>query len=386
MKTLLFDPFSGASGEMILGSLIDLGADIEKIRRAVEPLAGATLSVEKTSRGGITATSVTARPLHEQHPRRYHKLPEIIRGAELPDTIEKDALAVFGIMANAEAKVQGQSLEDLHLHEAGQDDALICVIGSCVALHCLNAEAVLTRPVNIGGGIVPATLEILKTGGLSFYGHGNRELLTPTGAAFLSHFAKPVDDIPYGRALATGYGAGADAETPDLLRTLLMDLRGDISGDPVEVLETSVDSVSGEILGNLFDRLMALGARDVTISPITMKKGRPGHIIRVVSLPHTSETLAREIMRETGTLGVRVMAARHRFIAERRLESVNVSIGGERFEALVKIASDQAGEIIDISAEYDACRKIAGASGIPLREVMRRAGEEAWKRFEKPSS
>lgn len=398
MKTLLFDPFSGAAGDMILGSLIDLGADIEKIRTAVGSVVDVTLSVERTRRGGIEAANVTVQPLHAQPPRGYHEVVEIIRGSGLPKIIEKDALAVFEIMANAEAKIHGQPLEHLHFHEVGQDDALADVVGSCTAIRDLQAETVLVTPINTGGGTVraahglmavpaPATLEILKKSGLPFYGRGDRELLTPTGAALLTHFAKPVDNIPLGRALATGYGAGdADTETPNFLRTLLMDLRDDISGDLVEVLETNIDNVSGEILGNLFDRLMTLGARDVTISPVTMKKGRPGHIIRVISLPHTSATLAREIMRETGTLGIRVMTGRHRFAATRRMDHVTLSLNDEFFEIPVKIASDQVGEIIHISAEYEACRKIADSAHIPLRQVMRRAEEAAWERFGKPSS
>ncbi len=396
MKTLLFDPFSGAAGDMILGSLIDLGADIGRIRKAVESVVDVALTVERTRRSGIEAANVTVRPLHDQPPRGYHELVEIIRGANLTEMIEKDALAVFGIMANAEAKIHGQTLEHLHFHEVGQDDALADVIGSCTAIRDLDVETVLTTSINVGGGTVraalglmavpaPATLEILKTGGLPFYGRGDRELLTPTGAALLAHFAKPVGNIPLGKALATGYGAGdAETEAPNLLRTLLIELNGDIPGDLVEILETNVDNVSGEILGNLFDRLMKLGARDVTISPVTMKKGRPGHLIRVISLPHTSEALTREIMRETGTLGVRVMTGRHSSAATRRIDSVTFFIGEDRFEVPVKIASDQSGEIFHISAEHEACRKIADSARLPLREVVRRAEEEAWKRFGTP--
>lgn len=393
MKALLFDPLSGASGNMILGSLIDLGADVGKISAAVESAVDVTLSVKRTSGSGVEATTVKARPIHEQPELNYHELIEVIRASKLPGIIKKDVLAVFEIMANAEAKIHGQTLEHLHFHEVGQDDALADVIGSCAAIHDLHAEAVLTTSINVGGGTVraahglmavpaPTTLEILKTGGLPFYGRGDRELLTPTGAALLAHFAKPVGNIPLGKALATGYGAGnAETEAPDLLRTLLMDLMDDMPGDIVEILETNVDNVSGEILGNLFDRLLKLGARDVTISPVTMKKGRPGQLIRVISLPHTSAVLAREIMKETGTLGIRVMTGRHRFAATHRMDSVTLIIGDGRFEAPVKIASDQAGDIILISAEYEACRKIADAAGIPLREVIRRAEEEAWKRF-----
>lgn len=395
MKTLIFEPFSGAAGDMILGSLIDLGADAQKIRSRVESAVDVTLSIDRTSKRGIEATDVHVNVPHEHHSRHYHELVEVIRKAGLPEAVERDALAVFEIMGRAESKVHGHSLEHLHFHEVGQNDALADVIGSCVALHDLNVEAILTTPINVGGGTVraahglmavpaPATLEILKESGLPFYGRGNRELLTPTGAAILAHFAKAVENIPLGRTLATGYGAGdADMEDPNVLRTVLMDLRDHTSGDLVEVLETNVDDVSGEVLGNLFDRLLDLGAKDVTVTPVTMKKGRPGHVIRVVTAPQMSAALAREIMKETGTLGIRVLAARHRFTATRRMDRVTFSLGEGSFETPVKIATDQSGEVLHVSAEYEDCRKIAGITGLPLKEIIRRAEEEAWKRFGK---
>jgi len=386
MKTLLFDPLSGASGNTILGSLIDLGADVGKIRKAVESAVDVALTVERTRGSGVDAATLTLSSLKELPERNYHELVDIIRGSRLPGIIEKDVLSVFEIMANAEAKIQGNPLEHLSFQETKQIEALAGVIGSCTALRELHAESVLTTPINGGSGTDPVSLEIMKTAGLPFYGRGDRDLLTPTGAALLAHFAQPVDNIPLGRALTIGYGANEDAETPDLLRTLLMELKDGNPEDLVEVLETNVDNVSGEILGNLFDRLLKLGARDVTISPVTMKKGRPGQLIRVISLPHTSAILAREIMRETGTLGIRVMTGQHRFAATNRMGSVTLSIGDKRFETPVKIASDQAGDIILISAEYEACREIANAVGIPLREVTRRTEEEAWKRFGAPSS
>lgn len=393
MKTLIFEPFSGAAGDMILGSLIDLGADAGKIRQAVESTVDVTLSINRTVKKSIEATNVHVNVPHEHHSRHYYELVEVIRKAGLPEAVEKDVLAVFEIMGQAESKVHGHSLEHLHFHEVGQNDALADVIGSCVAIHDMGPGTILTTPINVGGGTVraahglmavpaPATLEILKASGLSFYSRGDRELLTPTGTAILAHFATPIENIPLGRALATGYGAGdADTEDPNVLRTVLMDLRDDTTGDLVEILETNVDDVSGEVLGNLFDRLLELGAKDVTVTPVTMKKGRPGHVIRVVTAPHDSASLAREIMKETGTLGIRVLTARHRFTATRRMDRVSFALGGERFETPVKIAADQSGEVLHVSAEYENCRKIAGTTNLPLKEVIRRAEEEAWKRF-----
>lgn len=393
MKALIFEPFSGAAGDMILGSLIGLGADREKVCHVIESAVDVSVCVDKTDKKGIAAVDVRIHVPRETHSRHYDELVAIIRNAGLPAEVEKSALGVFAIMAAAESAVHGQSLATLHFHEVGQNDALADVIGSCTAIHDIGAEAVFCTPVNVGGGKVkaahglmpvpaPATLEILKTGGLPFYGSGNRELLTPTGAALLTWFSKPIDHLPTGRVLATGYGAGdAETEGPNVLRSLLMETDQDLSKDIVEVLETNVDDVTGEVLGNLFGRLLNLGARDVAMVPAVMKKGRPGHIIKVIASHQHTARLAKEIMKETGTLGIRVIPTRHRFTADRRMDRVDIALGGDTAQVAVKIAQAKSGEILCISAEYEDCRRIADATGVPLRQIIRQAEEEAWRKF-----
>ena len=394
MKSLIFDPFSGAAGDMILGSLIDLGADGSKIREIIESAVDVSVSVGRVNKKGIDATDVHIHVPHEEHSRHYHELVDIIKAAGLPPQVEKSALDVFEIMAKAESKVHGESLEAIHFHEVGQNDALADVIGSCAAIHEIGADSVFCTPVNVGGGRVkaahgtmavpaPATLEILSSGSLLSYGMGNRELLTPTGAALLSHFAKPLENLPKGRVLSVGYGAGdADTEDPNVLRTVLMETSDVLTKDRIEVLETNVDDVTGEVLGNLFDKLLAAGARDVAITPTIMKKGRSGHIIKVITKAENSEQVAREMMKETGTLGIRVIPTAHRFVADRRMDKVTIMLKGEEFTVAVKIAQDKAGEILHMSAEYEDCRKVADKVGLPLKEVIRRVEEEAWGKFE----
>jgi hypothetical protein len=245
----------------------------------------------------------------------------------------------------------------------------------------------------VGGGYVkaahgvlrvpaPATLEILKESELIFYGKGDRELLTPTGAALLSYYSKSSEDIPLGRVMATGYGAGnADLESPNVLRTMILETGESLAIDPIEVLETNVDDVSGEVLGNLFERLMALGARDVSMIPATMKKGRPGSIIKVIAKAEDSPSLAREIFRETGSLGIRVMPVKHRFIAKRRIETIDVEIAQVRARCRVKIAGDDDGQILHISAEFEDCREMASKTGIAVKEVIRNVEERGWELF-----
>lgn len=396
MRTILFEPFSGAAGDMILGSLIGLGADGGRIMSALESAYGVTLNVATVTKRGIQAVDVQVHSHRENQARPYAVLLETIKKASLPDKVRENVLEIFAILAEAEAKVHGEPPEKLHFHEVGQDDALADVTGTCLALSELAADAVFCTPINVGGGQVhaahgilpvpaPATLEILTRFGLPFYGNGNRELLTPTGAAILAHFARPLSSLPLGKALATGYGAGdAETEQPNVLRSLLMDIETGCGGDRVDILETNLDDVPGEILGNLFDRLMGMGARDVSVSPLTMKKGRPGHLVRVVTSPEMSSALALEIMRETGSLGIRVLPAVHRFTAERRMASVPLSAGNEKVEIRVKFAFDQRGDILNVSPEYEDCRAIAERAGLPLREVMRRAQEEAWRIFGSP--
>jgi uncharacterized protein (TIGR00299 family) protein len=393
MRSLIFEPFSGAAGDMILASLIGLGADRQKVREAIESAVDVSVIVGSASKRGIEAVDVKIHVPHETHSRDYYELTDVIKSAGLPAAVEQSALGVFAVLAEAESSVHGLPLEKLHFHEIGQKDALADVIGSCFAFHEIAADAVLCTPVNAGGGKVkaahgmmsvpaPATLEILRKSGLSFYGSGTRELLTPTGAALLAYFAKAVENIPQGRVISVGYGAGdADTEDPNVLRTILMDVQDTLSRDTIEVLETNVDDVTGEVLGNLFDMLLSAGARDVTITPATMKKGRTGHIIKVITKPQDSDRVARVLMKETGTLGVRVIPTRHRYVADRRMEQVALSIRGEEFKVAVKIAQDKSGEILHMSAEYEDCRRVAEIVRVPLKEVIRRVEEEAWERF-----
>ncbi len=390
MRTIIFDAFSGASGDMILGTLISLGADREKVREVIESSVDVSVRVGEANKRGICAVDVHIDVDHEEHARHYDELVSIVMNAGLPPKVEHSVLAVFELMGRAESKVHGEPLDELHFHEVGQNDALADVIGSCFAMHEIGADAIYCLPINVGGGRVkaahgsmpvpaPATLEILQQTGLVFYGSGKRELLTPTGAAILGHFARPIENFPKGKVLSVGYGAGdADTEDPNVLRSTLINMEDDLSRDSIEVLETNVDDVTGEVLGNLFEKLLSIGARDVAIIPATMKKGRTGHIIKVITKPEHSATIAREIMRETGTLGIRVIPTKHRYTADRRMDSVKVIIRGKVYDIPVKIAEDHTGEILHISAEYEDCKKVAKELDLPLKNVIRKVEEEAW--------
>ena len=395
MRSLIFNPFSGAAGDMILGCTLDFGADREAVKELVEASAPVSMDIREVVKKGIKALDVRINVPEREHARTYLELVDLIKEAKLPSKVEANALDIFLKLAEAEASVHGvDDLEKLHFHEVGQSDALADVIGSSAAIHSLGCDYVYCTPINVGSGTMecvhgtlpvpaPATLELLRKGKLYFRG-GNeqKELLTPTGAAILSHFARPVETFPQGRVISIGYGAGdTELSGPNVLQGVISELDSCLIPDMIEVLETNADDVSGEVLGNLFEELLAMGAKDVAIIPATMKKGRPAHIIKVIAKPEDSAKLARKIIIETGSLGVRVIPTRHRLMAGRRIESLKFEIEGEIYKTAVKIARDSEGVLLTISAEFEDCKKIAKTSGIPVKEVMRRAEEAARKLF-----
>ena len=408
MTCLIFDPFMGASGDMIIASLIDLGANPTYTKEIMESVAPVTVNISRTTKKGISATRVRVSEIADKsETSTYPEIVAYIRSSGLPDPIVRDALAIFSRIASAESRVHGVSEDELHLHELGQADAIADVVGASAAIHDLAPSKVFCARIVVGRGFVdtahgrcpvpaPATLEILAGSGLSWeYGSIEHELLTPTGAAILAHLAdraEPGGSGSGGGCVATGigYGAGkADLEIPNVLRVIRCEDEYQSRGaeanvdaslwcDDVEVLETSVDDVTGEVLGNLIDELMAMGAHDAIVIPATMKKGRSGHLIQVIAKPGDSARIARRIIEETGSLGVRISPTKHRLIAKRKLESVRIEIDGTEWDAAVKIATDEDGCILSISAEFEDAKTIAQKTGVPVREVMRRIVDLAW--------
>jgi uncharacterized protein (TIGR00299 family) protein len=208
------------------------------------------------------------------------------------------------------------------------------------------------------------------------------ELLTPTGAALLAHFVNEKGACSGMIAKRTGYGAGSmDSAVPNVLRVIEGEIDDSLISESIEVLETNVDDVTGHVLGNLIDELLAAGARDVSIIPATMKKGRSGSIIQVIAKPEDSEVMARKMIEETGSIGIRIIPVKHRLIAQREMCKVNVAINGKVFVVAVKIARDLRGVLLNISAEFEDCKKAARESGVPVKDVIRRAEEEARRCF-----
>ena len=401
MRLLLFDPSSGASGDMIMASLLDLGADPDAVRKAVESV-GCTLEISRAEKHHISAARVR---IHAGG-KRYRTLAEarsVLAAAALAPQARDRSMKIMEILAEAEGRVHGVSGEEVRFHEIGALDALADIAGSAAAWESLGADRVVVLPISVGSGTViaahgrlpvpaPATLEILKGSALLWRGGPvEGELLTPTGAAILAAFAdEAAAEYPLIRAGASGYGAGTkDLEIPNLLRAVVGESKETRrrthhpNHDRVVQLETNVDDVTGEVLGGLLEILMEEGALDVTIVPALMKKGRPASLIQVLAKKEEAERLARIVMKETGSLGIRVFPSLHRFVAEREEREVGFEIEGRPFRVRLKVSLID-GEILRIKAEHDDCRRIARESGLPLREVARRAEEAAWEELGRP--
>jgi len=440
MQTLAFDGRMGASGDMLLASLLAAGAD----RDALTPVAD-TLDVEyvigETTKNGIHATTVDVVLADDGHPedsggddhhgadshshghndddghareqdgdghsqdhhthghdhehthaeghgpsRTYAEVVELVQGMALPTGVEADALAIFEILGEAEASVHGTDVDEMHFHEVGADDAIADIVGACFLLADLPVDRVVTTPLAAGGGEVemshgtypvptPAVVEIAERADWQLSGGPvGAELLTPTGAAILAHVGEGVDSLPAMSVDASGYGAGGYTfdSHPNVLRALVGETTGDLSRDSITVLETNLDDATPEVLGGLQDRLADAGALDVSIVPMTMKKSRPGHLVKVVVKPEDAQRVARRLAEETGTLGIREHGAGHRWIADRETTAVTLTVDGTDYDVDVKVANAD-GTVYDVSAEYDDALAVARETDLPVRDVVRRA-------------
>jgi pyridinium-3,5-bisthiocarboxylic acid mononucleotide nickel chelatase len=397
MKVLFFDPSAGASGDMIMASLIDLGANLDSVRRAVESV-GCALEVSREDRGHITACR--AQVISDKRFQSLSEAVSILKSSSLTGAALQNALEALDILAAAESLVHGVPKDEAHFHEIGALDALADIAGACAACQILEAERVLSGPVSVGGGFAPsshgllavpcpAALEILRAHQIPWRGGPvEEELLTPTGAALLSVLVDEFpSELPINRAERVGYGAGRkELAMPNVLRSILAEALPDRSAarsghghrDRVVQLETNVDDVTGEVLGHLIERLMHAGALDVSVLPALMKKGRAGSVIRAIARHEDEEHLAKIIILETGSLGVRVFPSLHRFLAQREVRAIDVELSGRIYQARVKI-SRLDGEIIAVKPEYEDCKRIAKEADLPLRSVGKKVEEAGWQ-------
>jgi pyridinium-3,5-bisthiocarboxylic acid mononucleotide nickel chelatase len=403
MRILVLDPFHGAAGDMVTGALLDCGADRDIVVRAMKAVV-AEPAITQVTRAGIRALKIDtkATPAHRTLDDVLKRLDKAAPFVPVPALAM--ARRVFERINAAEEEVHGSHV---HFHEVGADDAIADIIGACTALHTLVVGGIKILPVTLGHGTgtgshgtfpipAPATAAILRNSGLAtISGLQVGELCTPTGAAILAEFdTLAVDDavLPAYTIKAIGYGAGTrdPQHTPNVLRAMIIETVGGATSsgasglpeDTVDLLETNVDDVSGEVIAHAISRFMEAGARDASATPIVMKKGRPGFLIKVISLPETSTLLAELMARELGTLGIRCIPAVHRFIADRTIGEVEIEIAGKRRKIPVKYGWMH-GSVYTLKAEFEPARDFAVEVGVPVREVLRLAEERAWEQLKK---
>jgi len=387
---------AGVSGDMILGALLDLGADVKKVTSAIESLETAdygyknvVVDIKHVMRREFRATKVdiTAEGKTRKEGKQLIDIVEkTAENLDLSAKAKQYASNVIRMLVDAEAKLHGFLLDGAHLHEVGLVDTAAEIIGSAVAMEDLsffNAK-IVASPVSVGGGLFqfshgmvsspsPAALAIFQSKNFPIKGGPvESELATPTGAAIIVNLANEVSRFyPEMVPVKVGYGAGGKefSEMPNVLRiTMGKALENRFINDQIAVLETNVDDVSGEIVGHTVDRLLAEGAKDVSIIPMHTKKNRPGQIIKVIADQKDKQRLSNVLINETGTLGVRVYFC-ERHTVTRELYSLDLLIGGVKEPVKVKISKNSNGEISRIKPEYDDLVRLAEKTDKPLREL-----------------
>ncbi len=361
MKILYFDPISGASGDMILGSLIDLGADLNLIKEKLEQKLNVFIKCSTVTKCRIKSVKIDVIDNTNTNKKvKFNELLYKINQLDLSNEVKNWTIKILYILGNAESKIHNIPLNNLHLHEVGQNDALVDIIGTCMALdqvirkYNINISNILSNNINIGNGVIkyshgissvpaPSTLEILKNSNIKYYEDSNVnniELLTPTGASILSFFSNnQLFDLESfkkepKKLVGFGYGSGKyNLNIPNVIGVYIYDinLRSLKSKklseknieDDVEILETNIDNCTGEILGNVITKLILKGAKDAYAIPMIMKKGRPGYLLSVISNTSNSNDLAILLMKETGSLGVRIINMSHRIIANRTFQTIS---------------------------------------------------------------
>jgi len=404
VKVLYFDCFSGASGDMIVGALIDAGVPLEEIRAALGSLSIDRDAVwtERVQRAGIGATKFQVRgeDAGESHHHHHHghggavateahahrTLPDIyslIDGSRLSGAGKDRAKALFARLGEVEGTIHGTPAEKVHLHEVGALDSIVDIVSTVHALELVGADRIVASPINVGSGTIrsshglypvpaPATIRLLE--GVPVYSGTQRaEMVTPTGALLITSYATEFGGIPAMTIANIGYGAGARSfdDTPNVLRVLIGEADAAAPSHTVVVIEAEIDDMNPQIFGVLMDKLLAAGALDVFYTPIQMKKNRPGTLLSVIAPPPLRNMLTSTIFRETTTIGVR-----HREMAreclDRETQTVTTPFGPVRF----KVATRN-GEVLNAAPEFDDCVRLADASGRSVKDVQA-AATKAW--------
>jgi pyridinium-3,5-bisthiocarboxylic acid mononucleotide nickel chelatase len=407
VTVVYFDCFSGASGDMIVGALIDAGVPLDDIRAALGSLSIDRDAVwtERVQRAGISATKFQVRGEEngEGHHRHMHgavateahahrtlaEIYALIDGSRLSSSGKARAKALFERLGEVEGAIHGTSAEKVHLHEVGSHDSIVDIVSSVHALELIGADRIVASPLNVGSGTIrsshglypvpaPATVRLLE--GVPIYsGTQQAEMVTPTGALLVTAYATEFGAIPPMKVRRIGYGAGTRnfEDTPNVLRVLVGDSDASAASHTVTVIEAEIDDMNPQIFGVVMEKLLAEGALDVFYTPIQMKKNRPGTLLSVIATPAIREKLTSTIFHETTTIGVR-----HRDMTreclDRETENVVTPFGPIRF----KVAR-RGGEVLNAAPEFDDCVRLANATGRSVKEIQA-AATKAWLDTRRP--
>jgi uncharacterized protein (TIGR00299 family) protein len=396
MKTAYLDAFSGLSGDMLVGALLDCGADFDAMRRALAamPLAGYRISQRRRTLSGISAAKFDVEVSEPQPERRFAEIRAMIESAAtLGDSVKRRAITIFQVLADAEAKVHRTTPEQVHFHEVGAVDSIIDVVGTAWCLEHLGVADLIVSALPAGSGFArsqhgvipvpaPATAELLA-GFPMRIGDGAAEMVTPTGAAVLKALARPAALPLTFEVERIGYGAGTRTfeDRPNVLRVMLGREQAAFESDEMIEIAANIDDLNPQIYDHVMELLFAAGARDVTLTPTMMKKGRPAVTLGVIAEAANREKLAQVIFAESSTIGLRFHPVSrlklHREMreVETRFGKIRVKVSGARH------AGDHASGHATISPEYDDCRRAAAEHGAPLRVVMEEARDAARKQF-----
>ena len=389
MSTVLyFDCFSGISGDMVLGALLDAGLPFEGLKAALGSLAvsGYEVSTKRVLRSGLSATKfvVSENGGADAHPHRHlSAIFKLIDQSALSASGRDRAKALFQRLAEAEAAIHDMPVEKVHLHEVGALDSIIDIVGAVHALEWFGADRIVSSALNVGGGRVksahglipvpaPATLKLLGAAPI-YSGDVQRELVTPTGALIVSSYASSFGPVPAMRVDHVGYGAGDNdfPSTPNVLRVLIGKEAAAAGATRVVVIECEIDDMNPQIFGVVMDRLYAAGALEVFYVPVQMKKNRPGTLLTVVAAPALRPAMAAVIFKETTTIGLRYSEVERECLV-REHASVDTPVGAVR----MKLAWRE-GKLVNAVPEFDDCAAIAVAHNLPVKEVQALA-VKAW--------
>jgi pyridinium-3,5-bisthiocarboxylic acid mononucleotide nickel chelatase len=374
MKILYFDCFSGVSGDMTLAALLDLGLPLEKLQEELKKLGlkNYSLEVRPGSRSGIAAVGLEVKVgPQEEHHRHFSDIREMISRSSLEPGVKELSLAIFQRLAEAEARVHKKKVEEVHFHEVGAVDSIVDIVGTAIGISSFRPDRIYASELPMGWGFVhcqhgrlplpaPATVEVLKGYPVKSV-DVEGELVTPTGAAIVATLSSKASAFPAMKVERIGYGMGKKEfpDRPNLLRLILGEATEAYQTDRAMVLESNIDDMNPEFYDYLMERLFQRGALDVSLSPLQMKKNRPGTLLRVIAEEKDADALSELILQESTTLGVRSFPVSRKKLP-REVREVETRYGKVR----VKISGE-----VRFQPEYDDCRRVAQEKGVPIQEV-----------------